>query len=183
MVMHVALLTALALAAPMGHGKHSGPRPTVETHPCTVSVTGAITATFKCTTSARFTSGGGLLLVFSPEKLPKKIGAFLAGPFEIKGPIEEKVPQGAASFKSGRIMVSGARHASYGAEVGKTPRGDLSVVFASVVTSAPEKQEGPVPGEARAATVADHAVSVTGTLGGRLVSRKGQPAVDVTISF
>jgi hypothetical protein len=179
----LALLAALTLASSAPHAtKSKAPMTKHETRPCKMVLSGAVQAKVDCTMSARFTKGFGLYLLFTPTKLSKGVSALMAGPFDLKGPVEAKVPYPASAFLSGRAMLSTARHATYGAEVGKTPRGDLAVQFDSIVASA-AKQPAETGDPREQGRAPEHDVTASGTLTATLVPSKGTGDANLVVTF
>jgi hypothetical protein len=156
MISRIALLATAVAAAPLARAAEPE---------CSVRASGAVGAAFACKVSVLSTKNGGIAVAFTPGRLPRNVGAFLAGPFEIPGPIAPGTYT-LPILRSGRMMLSGPRHATYAAEAGPRARGD--VTFALGVANA-------AAGSATAA----------GTLTARLVptSRKGRGSVVVTVRF
>jgi hypothetical protein len=167
----VTMALTLSLAAPVAlAGPHGTPadqeapvrKPTVV--PCTVTLSGAVKGSFKCQMGIR-TAKQGVVFSVTPGKLPPNIPAFMAGPIELAGTVKPGT-YGTASIKAGRVLLNDSNHVSFGAEVGKPPRGELTLTLKSV------EMKG-------------HDATAKGTLVAKLVSAdaKNPGEVAVTIKF
>jgi hypothetical protein len=156
-----------AAPPPMGsHPKHKKEAMPLDPAPdCSVAVTGAVKASFKCKVDARPHKTSGLRLGFTPASLPAGVGAFLVNGLELPPPAKEATYT-ASDLKGGRILISGPDHRTFGASAGQQPVGTVTL-------------------EIKKLAFDPHGASAKGTLTAHLVpdGGKSKDEVIVTVKF
>ncbi len=180
----LALLAAAPLAAAaqhggMGGGGHRNEDVTHDypTTPCSGTLSGAVSGKFTCRADIR-PHGQVLRIAFTPEKLPKSVGAFIPGELEVPAPFQAK-EYDLSSMKSAQVLLSTKKHQSFAA--GKT-----APKKAPGQAAAPEPQvQGDITVKLDSVKDEGHSAVAKGTMTARLVpSKPGEKGeVRVVVKF
>jgi len=104
---------------------------------CSVSITGAVKASFRCKISFLTRGDGAVRVLIAPDKLPKNVKVMIPGEFELPAPVQAQVyPLDRLTFAKSTLTSSS--HATFGAAKGKKERrGDVTVTVTRVENVAP----------------------------------------------
>ncbi len=116
---------ALALSLP-------GARARAADQACAISITGAVQASFRCKVAFLARGDGAVRVLVTAEKLPKSVKAMIPGEFELPAPVQAQV-YAFDRLASAKVMLTGARHATFSAvKAKKERRGDVTVTLTKV---------------------------------------------------
>lgn len=108
---------------------------------CSVSITGAVQASFLCTVAFLARGDGAVRVLVTPEKLPRSVKAMIPGELELPAPVQAQVYP-FDRLASAKVMLTGSRHATFSAVKGKKERrGDVTVTLTKVSNVAAGHEE------------------------------------------